>query len=306
MIEFADGMTDTDAHVRIANEVWRWWNITAETLAHSRANIPGWKEWLAIVDGEPVGVGICGESPQHKDTEALGVAVLVLERARRHGVGTALYAVISDHARTLGKTELELFVEGDSPDGIDFVEKRGFRRTAENSSLRLPLDGLPTPQVAPPEGVTLATLAERPELARGVWEVATETLPDIPTDSTPYEAGPFERFRASVLAGPRFIPEATFVALHEGEPVGYAQLVWQDEDAKIAYHMMLGVKTSFRGRGIASALKAAQISWALENGLSELITDNELRNAPVRALNAHYAYQPVPSVLTYKGPVAAD
>jgi GNAT superfamily N-acetyltransferase len=67
---------------------------------------------------------------------------------------------------------------------------------------------------------------------------------------------------------------------------------------------MLAVRRAFRGRGVSGALKAAQISWALDNGLSELRTGNEERNAAARAVNARYPYEPTPDGLLFRGPLA--
>ena len=42
--------------------------------------------------------------------------------------------------------------------------------------------GCPRPDVQLPEGLTLSSLAERPDLDVGVWETAYEAFPDIPYD----------------------------------------------------------------------------------------------------------------------------
>jgi mycothiol synthase len=101
------------------------------------------------------------------------------------------------------------------------------------------------------------------------------------------------------------MPDATFVALHDGEPIGYAQLAWDDRAHGIASHDMLAVRRAFRGRGVAGALKAAQIVWALEHGLTELRTGNEERNRAARAVNARYPYLPMPDNLVLRGPLPA-
>jgi GNAT superfamily N-acetyltransferase len=73
----------------------------------------------------------------------------------------------------------------------------------------------------------------------------------------------------------------------------------------IGDHEMLAVRRAWRGRGIARALKAAQIAWAIDNDLSELRTNNEERNTAARAVNAHFPYTPLPDKLLYHGPCAA-
>ena len=167
------------------------------------------------------------------------------------------------------------------------------------------LENCPRPSIDLPEGVVITTLADHPELARGVWETVCEAMPDIPYDGdVPMTPGSFEEFTARSLAGPKYIPEATFVAVRDGEVVGYAQLGWMDRAAAIGDHQMLAVRRSWRGRGIAKALKAAQVVSALDNGLSELRTGNEDRNAAARAVNANFPYTPLPDNLLYRGPLA--
>jgi GNAT superfamily N-acetyltransferase len=194
----------------------------------------------------------------------------------------------------------------DDAGGVAFAERHGFVVVRRIPALRLMLDGCPRPTVDLPEDIAITTLADSPELARGVWETASEAMPDIPYYAVPMSAGSFEDFAARSFAGPGYIPEATFVAVRNGEVVGYAQLAWRSRAAGIAEHAMLAVRRGLRGRGIAKALKAQQITWALDNGLSELRTGNDERNASARAVNASFAYTPLPEQIGYRGPLLAS
>ena len=130
------------------------------------------------------------------------------------GVGTAIYRQVSEHARSLGKSGLETFGFEDDAGGIRFAEHHGFVVVGRTRGLRLVLEDCPRPSIDLPEGVTIATLAERPEFTRGVWETACEAMADIPYDGDdPMSPGSYEDFRARDLAGPKYIPEATFVAI---------------------------------------------------------------------------------------------
>src|SRR6202012_1729000 len=73
-----------------------------------------------------------------------------------------------------------------------------------------------------------------------------------------------------------------------------------------AGHSITAVKRAWRGRGIARALKAAEINWALDNGYTELHTSNEERNAPIERLNAHLGYRPKVERIPLVGPSLAD
>jgi GNAT superfamily N-acetyltransferase len=305
MIELVAGTADSAAAARIMTTVRRWIVIEPESLEHARATTPAFEDWIALLDGEPVGAASCSLNlGMEDDTAAFGVAC-VLPEIRGKGVGTALYREVSAHARRLGKSELVTWGYEDDAGGVAFAERHGFVIVRRIPALRLVLDGCPRPTVDLPEDIAITTLADRPELARGVWETASEAMPDIPHYGVPMGAGSFEKFATRSFAGPRYIAEATFVAVRDSEVVGYAQLAWMSRAAGIAEHAMLAVRRAWRGRGIAKALKARQIAWALDNGLNELRTGNDERNASARAVNATFAYTPLPDQIGYRGPLLA-
>ena len=85
------------------------------------------------------------------------------------------------------------------------------------------------------------------------------------------------------------LPALSFVALENGRVVGYAILGRHDEDT--AEHWMTGVARSARGRGVALALKQAQIAAAKDAGWKSLRTLNDLGNAPMRRVNEKLGYE---------------
>jgi mycothiol synthase len=307
VIELVDGRSDSASVARIASEVLSWILLEPDEVEHLRALTPARRDWLGLIDGEPVGVGSAGVPVE---VEAAGVAVamlFVVREARHRGVGGLLYRRLSEHARTLGRSELMMFSFEDDPDTYGFAERHGFAVVGRTRGLRLPLQGCARPVVSPPAGVTIATLADRPQLARGVWEFACEAFPQLPHSfDAPMQAGSYEHFDTAHLSGPGFIPEATFIAVARNKVVGYAQLAWMSRAAGIADHAMIAVRNDWRGRGIAQALKAAQIAWAIDHGLSELRAGNDERNSPARAVNAHFSYMPLPDFLRLRGPAGTE
>ena len=149
----------------------------------------------------------------------------------------------------------------------------------------------------------IVTWAERPELARGLYEVALEALPDIPGLEDD-DIEPFDDWLAHDMQGSGDRPEATFVALAGEQVVGYSKFALREGQPTIAYHDLSAVRRAWRGRGIARALKAAQINWALANGYTELRTSNEARNAPIRHLNAAFGYRPGIGRIYLVGPIS--
>jgi GNAT superfamily N-acetyltransferase len=106
------------------------------------------------------------------------------------------------------------------------------------------------------------------------------------------------------MGGPGDKPEATFVALVQGEVVGFSKFSLTEAQPTVAFHDLTGVRRAWRGRGIGGALKRTQIAWAKERGYERLSTMNEERNEPIRKLNERYGYRPVPGRIFVRGPVA--
>jgi GNAT superfamily N-acetyltransferase len=69
-------------------------------------------------------------------------------------------------------------------------------------------------------------------------------------------------------------------------------------------HWGIGVARAWRGRGVAGALKRAQIAAAKRHGLARLVARNEFSNKPIRRLNAHLGYRETRVVITFRGPLA--
>ena len=182
-------------------------------------------------------------------------------------------------------------------------ERRGFVEERREKGVALDLTAIEPPPVEPPPGVEIVTWADRPELARGLFEVSVETSPDVPgyEDET-HE--PFEAWLAHEMQGPGDRPEATFVAVAGDEAVGYAKFSLSSAAPTRAYHDLTAVKRDWRRRGIARALKSAQIGWAKANGFELLRTTNDERNTPMRRLNEQLGYRPAIGRIFLRGPLA--
>ena len=243
--------------------------------------------WVAVERGRP--------TPEAR--------VLVRAEHRDRGVGSALYEAISAAARERGHTHVEARVRETAPEGLEFALHRGFEEIGREFGLELDLTRVEAPGVVPPPGVEIVTWAERPELIRGIYEVASEAYPDVPGEEENRMA-PFEDWLAADMGGTGDRPEATFVAVADGEVVGYAKFSLTDAQPTTAYHDMTGVRRSWRGRGVAGALKAAELRWAKEHGYERLRTQNEERNTPIRRLNERFGYRPAPGRVLLRGPIA--
>lgn len=248
--------------------------------------------WLvAAADGEDVGGGI-GVLGWHSPPQTSRVQGWTLPHARGRGVGTALYAELTRWSAERACTAMDTEVDQGDDASLAWAERRGFHEVARDSSLVLELEHVEPPAVEPPAGIEIVTWAERPDVDRELYEVYSEAEPDIPGEET-NELPPFVQWLSNDMHGLSDRPEAVFVALAGDEVVGYAKLAFPQEGTRV-FHDLTGVKRAWRRRGIASALKRAQIAWAKQNGYSHLVTSNDERNEPILRLNARHGYRVEP------------
>ncbi len=275
-----------------------------EEMRWADATYPGTVRFLAELEGRPVGAATAGRIFMHPpEFDGLWATIAVRPEVRRRGIGTDLLIAISDRARAAGKGWLHIPVTDAHPDGVAFLAHRGFTEYERAKMTRLDLAGVAVPPVDVPPGIGLTTLAERPDLVRGVHAVALETFPDIPGGDVPDSAGDLAEFRARDVDRPSIPRDAFMVALEAatGRVVGYASLIMIPGSRTVAWHDMTAVVRAWRGRGVAGALKRATIGWAIANGLDALETGNDLDNAPMRAVNARLGFRPLPDLMTMRG-----
>jgi GNAT superfamily N-acetyltransferase len=285
----------------IYNAVWPHDTLTMDDVHSFKAGVRDHVDYLARIDGAAVGSAVGAILPQRADR--VFTIVTVLAEQRQHGAGAALYRAISSWATERGLSELEVPILDNDAESLAFAQRRGFVEERHEVGVVLHLAEIAPPMIEPPDGVEIVTWAQRPELARGMYEVALEAEPDIPGFED-NEVEPFDDWLAHDMQGSGDRPEATFVALAGEEVVGYAKFSLTAAQPTIAHHDLSAVKRAWRGRGVARALKAAQINWALVNGYKELHTRNEERNEPIRRLNARFGYRPGVGRIYVVGPTA--
>ena len=286
--------------LEIYNTVWPHDAVTIDAVHSFRDSAQDYIDYLVRDDGVIVGSG-AGAIFAYRARRVVTL-ITVLAGQRRRGAGTALYEAICLWASERGAREIEVPVAGNDPQSLSFAQRRGFTEERREVGLVLSLAGISPPQVQPPAGIEIVTWAQRPELARGMYEVEAETYPYIPGfEDVALE--PFEDWMAHNMQRPTDSPEATFIALDGEEVVGFAKLSLTAPTA--AGHAMTAVKRAWRGRGIAGALKETEINWALANGYTELHTSNEERNAPINRLNARLGYRPGIGRIHLAGPIVS-
>lgn len=302
MIAIAAAGTDAElaAFQRVVTDVHPGPGVGVPALRHLLETTPDAVLLLATVGGGAVGAGTGMRS---SIGNALYAMCRVLPEQRRRGVGTALLAALSAHARALDCDSLiGRLLEGDA-DARAFAEHRGFTVLSRECPVALDLRRLGDEPQRLPDGVELASLAERPDLVRAAYDVHATALRDVPVGSEAPTARPFDEWRASTVDAPDALPGLSLVALVGDEVVGWSGLE-ATADPEVAENELTGVLRPWRGRGIATALKREQALRARRAGLARIETTNDEANAPMRAVNARLGFQPEPAWLLMRGPLA--
>jgi mycothiol synthase len=279
MISVRKAETDADL------ELWRRVRIgvlpdeRAPTLAELRQmEEPDRLSLLAALDGR-----ICGSGVAHPSNVADSVTVTprVLPSARRRGIGSALLRSLVAHAVAVGARDLIALTDDDG--STAFAERFGFKAVDRQVKQVKTIGEERAPEFPP--GLEVATVAERPELLAEAYELAVEAYADMATFA------PVSITREEWLREESTHPAGSFVALADGEVVGYSGLMRDADDPSRAEDGLTAVRRDWRRRGLASALKRAELSWAADHGLHEIYTWTQEGNEAMRRVNEQLGYE---------------
>jgi mycothiol synthase len=247
---------------------------------------------LAELDGSIVGSGIV-------DRSSLGDRAFVMPRvvaeARRRGVGTALLRALETGALALEVDQAITLVDGLDDASLAFAQRFGFEEADRQVEQVKTLDREPAPEF--PNGVDIVTIADRPELLREAYELGVQGYADM---ATPWPAtitlDEWVREEATH-------PEGSFVALAGGEIVGYSGLMRDMDVPSRAEDGLTVVRRDWRRRGLAVALKRAELAWAAANGIREVYTWTQRGNDGMRRVNEQLGYVYRHVELTMRAPL---
>jgi mycothiol synthase len=232
---------------------------------------------LAELDGRLAGTGLADRSDVG---DRFAVKPRVMPWARRRGVGAALLRALTGHVERFGLDAVVTHLE--EPEARGFAERFGFREIDRQVEQVKTLDH-EEPPPAPP-GVEVVTVAERPELLRAAYPLACEGYADFALDG--HASISFE----SWLREEATLPAGSFVALEDGEVVGYSGLLRHDNEG-VAEDGLTVVRRDRRRRGLALALKRMELAWATANGYREVVTWTQQGNGAMRRLNELLDYE---------------
>ncbi|NUR51084.1 MAG: GNAT family N-acetyltransferase [Hamadaea sp.] len=211
------------------------------------------------------------------------VAPWVLPEYRRQGIGAEVLAYLVGEARRRGFPAAS--GNADDAGSAAFAERYGFVEVDRQVEQVRAVGDEPAPVA--PLGVSLVTVAERPEL----WREAYEPL-GLPGIADMAVSAPMKVTLPEWEDEWLGEPSATFIAIDDatGDLIGTAGLILDTDQTDRAENAFTTVRRDWRGRGVASAVKRATLHWAATRGLREIYTWTQRGNADMRRLNEHLGY----------------
>jgi len=111
--------------------------VAARPLATWPQQLQEIAAFVALKDGEDVGLVRCASDDQHPDTAWL-ISMWVAPEARGQGVGEALIDAVIEYARSSGAIRLLLDVGDDNQPAIALYARKGFKPNGATGSLPAP------------------------------------------------------------------------------------------------------------------------------------------------------------------------
>jgi mycothiol synthase len=276
MIELRAAETDDEL------ELWRSVRLAIlpyeRTASVAELRAGGSLMLLAHRDGELVGSGSVSQS----DMGGGAVTARVLPAFRRQGIGTALLQRLASQAEGCGYDEVGSMV--DDAGSLAFAQHFGFVETGRQVEQVLAV-GANEPWPAVPDGIEVIAVAERPELLPRLYhELALQAFEDMPTPRKIEIT--LDQWEKEWLNW----PEATFVALADGQIVGMAGLEHDADRPDRGENALTAVRRDWRGRGLARMLKETTTAWASAHGIREIYTWTQTGNENMRAVNERLGF----------------
>ena len=243
--------------------------------------------------GQLVGFAHFFHMPWAFDPRRFWCAVRCDPGHRRRGIGGRLYAEILDELARRGATHARMMARDTLPEAVRRLERRGYREVLRSWEFELSLDRPEDPRWAgragAAPGVEIAPLSEiaagDPGWLAQVHALYVEVMRDVPLPGPLRIDPPPSWLEDHLLRWPTSLPDACLVARDGSAHVGLCILHRSDEDPGTLDHLLTGVASAHRGRGIGAALKLATIAHGRARGYRRIRTAVESNNPRMLALN---------------------
>lgn len=254
--------------------------------------------WLALLEGQIVGSAYIGRSAWIPPTTII-LYVAVHPDHQKRGYGRALLERAEATASERGGERVFSWTEETRSRSMRFLDRAGYEAVERRweSTLDLPRRDLGRLQATVDRivssGIRIMSVAslsaERDDWKRDLHSLYTDVEHDVPAPF-PIQKIRYEDFEAASL-GHRFIGDGFFVALDGDQLVGLTEPQPVDDVPNAIEQNLTGVRSDYRGRGIALALKAHAAIWAAQAGYTSIRTQNAQSNDAMLAVNDRLGFK---------------
>ncbi len=263
--------------------------------------------FFAEIGGKPIGLAQCFELSHFRQPGRYSFDISVLPSYRQQGIGSQLFEQIKQYLASFDPTTLASVTFENKADALQFLTNRGFTQV-----LREPISHLDVTSFDPAtfaslqskitaNGIDIKSVArlqqEDSNWVHKLWDLEWELIQDIP-GPTEQTRQPLDEFKKR-LEGPWFNPEVWTVAVDGDMWIGLSVLFVVVDRPEFMSSGVTGVKRPYRRRGIATAMKVRNITFAQKHSVKTIETANE-ENNPMYALNQQLGFQPQPALLTFE------
>lgn len=261
------------------------------------------RTYVADVYGEVVGQALLLDIKTNQPGQ-FWIEIQVRSDHRRRGLGTLLLDTLLNDSRELGAARvLSEYLDSDDGSGKLFALNRGFQPNGGHGETlsrldvqKANLEGFEDAEtVIRNHGISIERMAELDldrECLRQIYRLDMDTHRDVPSPVEWVDI-PYDEWLEVVINGPGRSPEWSWIALEGNKPIGIARLrVSGNEGARNTY---TGVRTEYRGRGVARALKNRTVLWCRDNKVSYIFTGNSVHNQRMLAINMSLGYELLPA-----------
>ncbi len=265
------------------------------------------KRWVVEQDGSLVGYGGYWQHPWIYHPQKFDLAIVVARNYRKRGIGSTLYDTTVSEVTAFDPILFRCSAYEEEPDSMKFAEKRGFTEALRLGSAHLDVNACDlTPyeeleKKLTSEGIRFTAFPELesdPDRNRKLFELEKDVCRDIPGEDN-FDNVDFDTFVKDGLGRPDLLHDFFTVALDGDRYVGMCFVGLNAADNTLKQYLT-GVRSEYRSRGIALALKARVIALAKKRGHPLIETLNDVENAPMLAVNNRLGFQPQPQWVYYE------
>lgn len=278
--DFDNSDADYRALVELENQTWPDTPTTVEAQREMAAARPDirWNQRVCEIDGSVAGFGSCGEAFWLGEPGILHVYIVVKPALRRQGIGSRILRDLLDRAPTTTMHTLNSASREDQAGGMQFLQTHGFAETGRDADSELDLAEFDIVRLAEtckdPSPARFRPLAPLTESCADWMERFRDLAHRFQAEAVapePLDKPSPRQFAEEHLNARDFSPYLCWIALDGSDWIGMTELRASADDNMAVEAFRTGVNRTWRGHGVATALKLHAFGSAKAQGFAKVL-----------------------------------